>query len=77
MYALLYSGFVDVFRVLHPNEVVYTYWSYRTKGRARNVGWRIDYFLISSSLVDKVTSIKAASEFYESDHCPIILEINT
>lgn len=75
MEALLQSGLVDVFRILHPKDVAYTYWSYRSKGRERNIGWRIDYFLTSSSLVKKVTSIKIASDWYGSDHCPVIMEI--
>jgi exodeoxyribonuclease-3 len=73
---LINSGFVDVFRSLHPNEIAYTYWSYRFKARERNTGWRIDYFLVSKPLVAKIKSVKIASEFYGSDHCPISLEIN-
>ena len=75
MHALLQSGLIDVFRFLYPNKIAYTYWNYRTKGRERNVGWRVDYFLISRSLVDKVKSIKIASEFYGSDHCPVIMDL--
>jgi exodeoxyribonuclease-3 len=70
------SGFVDTFRNLHPNEIAYTYWSYRFKARERNTGWRIDYFLISKSLKDKVITSRILSEYYGSDHCPISLEIN-
>lgn len=70
------AGFVDVFRKLHPDEVAYTYWSYRFKARERNVGWRIDYFLVSASLLDKVEAFKIYSEVMGSDHCPIGLEIN-
>ena len=70
------AGFVDVFRKLHPDEVAYTYWSYRFKSRERNVGWRIDYFLVSPSLMDKVESFKIYSDVMGSDHCPIGLEIN-
>ncbi len=69
------AGFVDIFRHLHPEKVAYTYWDYRFKARERNVGWRIDYFLISQSLVDKVKSAEIYSEFYGSDHCPIGLDI--
>ncbi|MFC4220581.1 exodeoxyribonuclease III [Flagellimonas marina] len=72
----LNSGFVDSFRKLHPDEVAYTYWSYRFKSRERNVGWRIDYFLISPQLMDKVESVRIFSDVYGSDHCPIGLEIN-
>ena len=70
------SGFVDTYRKLHPDEVAYTYWSYRFKARERNTGWRIDYFLISKSLVDKLQSVKIYSDIFGSDHCPIGLEIN-
>jgi len=73
---LLKSGFVDVFRYLYPNEVAYTYWSYRFKARERNVGWRIDYFLVSKSLIDKIKSVEILSDFYGSDHCPIKLKIH-
>lgn len=76
MDALIDSGFVDMFRSLHPKEVAYTYWSYRFKARERNIGWRIDYFLMSNSLVKKVTSVKILSNIYGSDHCPISLDID-
>ncbi|WP_452231702.1 exodeoxyribonuclease III [Lacinutrix sp. MEBiC02595] len=69
------SGFVDSYRYLHPNTVAYTFWSYRFKSRERNTGWRIDYFLISNSFVDKIKSSKILTEYYGSDHCPISLEI--
>ena len=70
------AGFVDSFRYLHPDEVTYTYWSYRFKARERDTGWRIDYFLVSSKLVDKIKSVKIFTEVYGSDHCPISLEID-
>jgi len=69
------AGFVDAFRRLHPDEVAYTYWSYRFKARERNTGWRIDYFLVSPGLVDKIKSIKIYSDVLGSDHCPIGIEI--
>ncbi|MBT8306444.1 MAG: exodeoxyribonuclease III [Maribacter sp.] len=69
------SGFVDSYRYLHPDEVAYTYWSYRFKARERNTGWRIDYFLVSSKLVDNIKSVNIFSDVYGSDHCPIGLEI--
>lgn len=72
---LLASGFVDSFRHFHPDEVAYTYWSYRFKARERNTGWRIDYFLVSKSLVEKINKVEILSEYYGSDHCPIQLEI--
>ena len=72
---LLASGFVDSFRHFHPEKVAYTYWSYRFKARERNTGWRIDYFLVSKSLVEKIKKVEILSEYYGSDHCPIRLEI--
>ena len=71
------SGFVDTFRYLHPEEVVYSYWSYRFKSRERNTGWRIDYFLVSSSLRSNVKSSEIHTEIFGSDHCPILLELKT
>lgn len=71
----LNAGFVDTFRHLHPTEVSYTYWSYRFNSRAKNTGWRIDYFLVSKSLIDKIKSVDILSDFFGSDHCPISLEI--
>lgn len=76
MNTLLNSGFIDSFRYFHPNEVAYTFWSYRFNSRAKNVGWRIDYFLISEKLIHKVKSVGIHPEFYGSDHCPISLEID-
>jgi exodeoxyribonuclease-3 len=76
MNALIQSGFVDSFRFFHPNETAYTYWSYRFKARKRNIGWRIDYFLISKTLVKRVKSVKILSDYYGSDHCPISLNID-
>ena len=73
---LLKSGFIDIFRNLHPNKVAYTYWSYRFKARERDTGWRIDYFLVSKSLIEKVKTVEILSNFYGSDHCPISLEID-
>ena len=72
---LINSGFVDSFRYFYPDEVAYTYWSYRFKARERNTGWRIDYFLVSNSLVDKIKKIEILSEYYGSDHCPVQLVI--
>ena len=72
---LINAGFVDTFRHLHPTKIAYSYWSYRFKARERNAGWRIDYFLMSTSLVDKIKSATILIEYYGSDHCPIGLEI--
>ena len=73
---LLDSGYVDSFRHFNPDTEAYTYWSYRFKARERNIGWRIDYFLVSKKLIDKVRSVEILSEVYGSDHCPILLEID-
>ncbi|HLS10584.1 MAG TPA: exodeoxyribonuclease III [Flavobacteriaceae bacterium] len=73
---LLDVGFVDSFRHFYPEkEGMYTFWSYRFKSRERNTGWRIDYFLVSESFMDKVKSNEILSEYYGSDHCPIELEL--
>ncbi|MBC8768633.1 exodeoxyribonuclease III [Arenibacter sp. BSSL-BM3] len=69
------SGFVDSFRHFHPDVVAYTYWSYRFKSRERNTGWRIDYFLVSKSLVECIKSVEILSDYFGSDHCPIALEL--
>ncbi|MCM4173317.1 exodeoxyribonuclease III [Arenibacter sp. TNZ] len=71
------SGFVDSFRHFHPDVVAYTYWSYRFKSRERNTGWRIDYFLVSKSLVERIKSVEILSEYFGSDHCPIAMEIES
>ena len=73
---LINAGFVDCFRHFYPDKIVYTYWSYRYKAREKNTGWRIDYFLASKSLVDKIKSAEILSSFYGSDHCPIKLEVD-
>lgn len=72
---LLSAGFVDTFRTLHPNEQVYSWWSYRMKARERNVGWRIDYFLVSEDLQDKLTAATIHTDVLGSDHCPVSIEI--
>jgi len=72
----LNGGFVDAFRQLHPNDIAYTYWSYRFNSRANNTGWRIDYFLVSRSFMEKVNRVEILSDYFGSDHCPLSLEIN-
>ncbi|HLV92993.1 MAG TPA: exodeoxyribonuclease III [Aequorivita sp.] len=74
---LLSSGFVDSFRHFHPEKEAYTYWSYRFKARERNTGWRIDYFLVSNPLIDKINKVEILSDYFGSDHCPIKLSIET
>jgi len=76
MDAMIQAGFVDSFRYFYPDKVEYTFWNYRFNGRERNVGWRIDYFLVSKALINKVKSVDIHSDFYGSDHCPISLEID-
>jgi exodeoxyribonuclease-3 len=74
---LLDAGFIDTFRYFYPDkEGAYTWWSYLTKARERNAGWRIDYFLVSESLKDRLVDAKIHSDIYGSDHCPVELEIN-
>ena len=72
---LLEAGFVDTFRRFYPEEVKYTYWNFVTSGRVKNVGWRIDYFLVAESLLDKVKDAMIYNEFHGSDHCPVGLKI--
>ena len=72
---LLSSGFKDSFRELYPETVKYSWWSYRTKARERNAGWRIDYFVVSDRLMDKVKDSLIYNDIEGSDHCPIGLII--
>ena len=72
---LLNAGFTDTFRHLHPQEIKYTYWNQLFNARARNRGWRIDYFLVSNSLLPDVQTALIFNEYYGSDHCPISLMI--
>ena len=70
------AGFVDTFRHLHPNaEGIYSWWSYRFSARAKNAGWRIDYFLVSEDLREKIVSTPIHTEIFGSDHCPVGLEL--
>lgn len=73
---LLGEGFIDSFRYLYPDKIKYSWWSYRMKARERNVGWRIDYFVLSSRLADKLKDSIIHDEVYGSDHCPIELRID-
>lgn len=70
---LLASGFTDTFRLLHPDEIKYSWWSYRFKAREKNAGWRIDYFLVSDRLADRVSAAEIHNEIMGSDHCPVEL----
>jgi exodeoxyribonuclease-3 len=64
-------GFIDTFRHLHPSEVKYSWWSYRAGAREKNIGWRIDYFLMSNSLKSQLKVAFILNEFEGSDHCPV------
>lgn len=76
MTRLLNNGFVDSFRYLHPDKTdVYSWWSYMSKVRERNIGWRIDYFLVSDKLKDKIEKAEIACDVMGSDHCPVVLEV--
>lgn len=70
------SGFIDSFRLIHPLKEKYSWWSYRAGARAKNVGWRIDYFLVSSGLKNRVNDADILNEVMGSDHCPVQLDLN-
>lgn len=73
---LLESGFKDTFRTLYPEEVKYSWWSYRFNARKNNAGWRIDYFVVSDRIMDSVEDSTIYNEVYGSDHCPVGLVVN-
>ena len=73
---LLAAGFLDSFRDQHPDQVAYSWWSYRMKARERDVGWRIDYFVASRRLKDRILSTTIHSDIFGSDHCPVGLEMD-
>lgn len=74
---LLEAGFTDTFRYLYPDlKSAYTWWSYRFNARANNAGWRIDYFLVSDNIKEKINDVIIKSEIFGSDHCPVILDID-
>lgn len=75
MTILLDKGFVDTFRHLYPEQVTYSWWSYRFRAREKNAGWRIDYFLISERLKERLVDAKIHTEILGSDHCPVELEL--
>ena len=77
MTELLDSGFVDSFRYFYPDaEGIYSWWSYRFQARAKNAGWRIDYFLVSEELADRMDSASIHTDILGSDHCPVELQIH-
>lgn len=71
---LLEAGFTDTYRRLHPDRIQYTWWSYLFQARKNNAGWRIDYFLVSNRLADRVTKAEIHDQIEGSDHCPVLLE---
>ncbi|MBQ6015526.1 MAG: exodeoxyribonuclease III [Bacteroidales bacterium] len=73
MTELLGAGFIDTWRSQHPEEAKYSWWSYRMAARERNVGWRIDYFLVSENLAPRIASTDIHNEIFGSDHCPVEL----
>ena len=74
--ALLSSGFTDSFRKLYPDRIAYTWWSYMMKAREKNIGWRIDYFVLSDRLFPRVKDSLIYADVMGSDHCPVGLEID-
>ena len=75
MTTLLGSGFLDSFRMLYPEQVTYSWWSYRMLAREKNTGWRIDYFITSDRLRDRIADAKIHTEIMGSDHCPVELDL--
>jgi exodeoxyribonuclease-3 len=74
---LLDAGFIDTFRYFHPEQTdIYSWWSYRFQARQKNAGWRIDYFVVSESLKDRLEDAKIHTEIFGSDHCPVELTIS-
>ena len=76
MDALLNAGFKDAFRELHPDEVKYSWWSYRMNAREKNIGWRLDYFIVSNRIWSRVNTSEIHTEIPGSDHCPVSLTLN-
>ena len=75
MTELLNNGFIDTFRTLYPEQVTYSWWSYRFRAREKNTGWRIDYFLISERLRERLVDAKIHTETMGSDHCPVEIDL--
>lgn len=77
MTELLAAGFTDSFRFLYPDKTgIYSWWSYMRKARENNAGWRIDYFIVSNSLQDKIKQAGIHNEYFGSDHCPVSLQLD-
>lgn len=75
MDAIIAGDFIDTFRYKNPEQVRYSWWSYRAGARKKNVGWRLDYFLVSACLADKIKHTDILNEIMGSDHCPVLLDI--
>ena len=75
MTELLAAGFTDSFRYLHPDEVRYSWWSYRFRARENNAGWRLDYFIVSDRLRERISAAEIHTDIMGSDHCPVSLEM--
>ena len=72
----LNNNFIDIYRKKYPDKIKYSWWNYRFKSRDRNVGWRIDYFLVSPSILNNFKHTEIHNEYYGSDHCPVSLELS-
>lgn len=75
MTKLLSSGFIDTYRYLYPEKIEYSWWSYMRQAREKNIGWRIDYFIVSENLKERIKDAKIHTEVFGSDHCPIELDL--
>ncbi len=73
---LLAAGFTDSWRYQHPEEVKYSWWSYRMNARERNAGWRIDYFVVSNRLAEKIVATDIRNDIFGSDHCPVEIDLD-
>ena len=73
---LLNNGFTDTFRWKYPEQVTYSWWSYRFQARQKNAGWRIDYFVVSNRLQPQIADARIHTDIFGSDHCPVELTLN-
>ncbi len=76
MTELLKAGYIDTYRYIYPEKIQYSWWSYMGGAREKNIGWRIDYFIVSNVIQDKIEDAKIHTDIYGSDHCPVELDIN-
>ena len=72
----LEHGFIDAYRDLHPDEESYTWWTYRFSARQKNIGWRLDYFLVTKGIMERTKDVIIHSEIMGSDHCPVTIILN-